>query len=354
MPEIPKQKIYEWQLPNIQQLKRKAPIYLQAYLDQSGLSTEQFQIVALDAGEESACYHLFNSKVSIILKFKLTGGFEEATKLDAWRASGVPVPKVLDHGIISDLAHSGRNAQFVVLQAIIDQNLQTSPLGYRAIDANLSIAPEIGRQMGVALAKMHQSKPAHTGISTEFFKSFIANQLKTNISYLESKGINASQIANLQGITEQHSFLTNPTYIHADFGIHNILVNDQKGVQIIDPSYKPLVSDPYWDVALILFRLDISRLMHQINPSSNTVTYQYNKFSSCYKPLISAYITEQGKVFDEKRLSAYKIIALLSKMTYRENKLKKWIAQGIDDENIYQSEIEAYRQYLFQTFSILR
>lgn len=358
MNEIPK-----WFTPEVKKIKTLAPIYLNLFLEQRGFNINDFRIRTLNTGEASACYFLARPEGSSIIKFKNTGAFAEAEALNVWSSRGVQVPKVLDVGTIKDQTN-GSDMQFLQLEAICNQNNdEIALLGYEFIDANPLKASEIGKQMGVELAKMHGSSAIHAfgrfaDLQGQIYSSW--TEYLTNLlgkeeyqKYFFSKGITKTQLSAVSDRLTNFVFPGTGVYIHGDFGIHNILVSNKHnlGVYVIDPD--PQIGNPYLDIASILFRLQISKIMYDLNPNNAEVASQYTKFTNCYQALINSYLSHSPEQYDPQKSAIHKAIALLPKMVYREKKLKMWIRDKRGDIESYQAEIYAYRLFLLNAIEEL-
>ncbi|OGH30138.1 MAG: hypothetical protein A3F30_00590 [Candidatus Levybacteria bacterium RIFCSPHIGHO2_12_FULL_37_12] len=309
MNEIPTHISQQWFSPEAKKLKTLAPIYLNLLLKQRGFNINDFHIRALDTGETSACYLLMHSEWPSVIKLKNTGAFAEAETLDTWYSQGVQVPKVLDTGTVRDQANNS-DIQFLQLETICNQNNdEIAPLGYEFIDANLSRASELGNLMGKELAKMHSASSAHVfgrfgdiqGPVYPLWNGYLTDLLLQYREYFLSKGITESQLRMLFKRLTKITFPEKGSYIHGDFGIHNILVSQKQGIKVyvIDPD--PQIGDPYFDVASILFRLQISKIMYDLNPSNTEIAYQYTKFTNCYQSLIDSYFSHSPEQYESIR-----------------------------------------------------
>ncbi len=350
MNEFPQHTIPPWLSSEAKALKTNASVYLRSFLEQRGIDMQKLRMVVLNTGEISASYYLENLETPAVLKMKTHGAFAEAETLTVWNACGVHVPKVLDAGVIE-------NVQFLLLEPIRNRDGQIAPLGYEFIDAHLSDASEIGRLMGVELTKMHSAPSAYgfggfTGAQGPVYPAwdrYLSFLLDTYREYLFSKGITERQIGVLYELLPTLLFPEHGVHIHGDFGIHNILVSDQNdlGVYIIDPD--PQIGDPYTDIASIMFRLQISKIMHGLKSDNAEIAHQYVKFTRCYQALINAYFSQTPEPYDLQRSAIHQIIALLPKMSNREAKLRMWIKDGWGDSEAHEQEIYAYEVFLRDT-----
>jgi len=130
-------------------------------------------------------------------------------------------------------------------------------------------------------------------------------------------------------------------------------VSQKQGIKVyvIDPD--PQIGDPYFDVASILFRLQISKIMYDLNPSNTEIAYQYTKFTNCYQSLIDSYFSHSPEQYDPQRSAIHRAITLLPKMANRERKLEMWIKDKRGDSESYQAEIYAYRLFLLNAIGEL-
>jgi|SRR3989344_609478 len=354
MNEIPIHTTQQWFSLEAKRLKTFAPIYLDLLLKQKGLDIKDFHIRTMNTGETSACFLLVHPERPSIIKLKNTGVFAEAETLSIWSSQGVQVPKVLDVGVIDKICNNQTEVQFLQLEAICNQDGEIAPLGYEFIDTNVMYAPEVGQQMGAQLAKMHRA-PTIRGFGRfadipgpvySFWATYLANYLEEYQDYLFSKDITEPQLQSISNSLPSIDFSNMGSYIHGDFGIHNILVHGKQNprVYIIDPD--PQIGDPYVDVALIMFRLQISKLMYDLKPNNTEVGFQHIKFTNCYRSLLDSYFSITSDQYDPKRCAVHRITALLPKIVNREKKLDSWIRNNYGDVESHQAEVLAYKLFL--------
>lgn len=343
--EIPLHIVDPWITDKAKRLKTLAPQIIFRAIDGLGLAVDSGKVVTLNSGEISASYYLKSRGRPFIVKLKTEGAVEEAETLKAWRNGGVNVPEVTGVYLANDIS-DGFSVQALAMEAILDEAGKPAPLGYQFIDADVARASSIGSLMGQELSKAHKVKTEQVSISWE---SFLRQLLIQHEDYLYSKGITTKEMEavseRLSGINLQDI----STYIHGDFGVHNVLVSERitRSVYIIDPD--PLIGDPYMDIAAIVFRLEMSRRMYESNPENREISYQYEKFMRCYEALLAAYFANTNESIDYSRLSVNKL-TLLPKMRNRENKLRVWIAERKGDVQALKEEINAYSPFLMDFF----
>lgn len=353
MKEIPTHVIQQWISPESKRLKERAPQYLYSFMEARNLAVSNFYIEALASGETSASYYLEGLNSTFVLKIKPYGASAESETLRAWHSGGVHVPNVLDVGLIKGTLGEV-DVQYLQLEAIMDRNDQIAQLGYEFIDGAVFRAAEIGKLMGTELAKMHAIPSVRkfglfgdrSGKTYFSWNEYLLELLQQNTDYLFHKGITQIELNHLRQQLRRIDFPEAGNYIHSDFGVHNILVADRQtlDIYVIDPD--PQTGNPLFDLAAIMFRLQVSTIMHDLQPENPEIQHQYKKFVDCYQALVRSYSSQSRNRLDPREIAIHQVVTLLPKMSNREKKLKTWIHDGVGDAQIYRTEIDTYRLYL--------
>lgn len=340
--QIPTHKVDSPMLPEVRGLRTKAPGYLVSLIENGVLGNIESASV-LEGGEVSACYFLKTDDGPRVVKLRHKGIEAEVEALKAWQAQGVHIPEVKAVGVVPMTLAEKDPVKYLVLRGIVGRDGLPALTGDKYLTLHPDMADEVGKSMGIELGKMHQAKSdgLFGGFSDMWGKDQAAvtlaehftNKIHYYSSFLLELGIPNDQIELVVKNIKSISFPVRGTYVHGDFGMHSVLIEDDdpSKVSVFDPN--PIIGDPYWDIALRYNKAELNKAKYEAQPDNDEYKALYERDKTYLDALMGSYKKIAGVEIDGRRLLANQVVQEMSGIKYAEGKI-----------SLQQSEITANGQ----------
>ncbi len=352
---IPEHKPEIWMSKEIQELRANAHHHLNYLIENGDLGNitsvadlEPGQVTALEGGISSACYFVRSDENPVVVKFRRFGGDAEIIVLRKWHDNGIAVPTIISSGILpNEQTPTDPPTTYLVMEGVTDSENGPAKSGHAFLEQHQDKISALGELMGKELAKIHQlttnkpfgfiDKEDPQGYTWPEYLQSILSQYE---QYLKSFDISAEEIEILKRNLFIPEYPKEGSYLHGDYGLHNVLVEsaDPLKIKIFDPN--PLIGDPYFDLARILYHYETL----EANVTDKERTRIYKEFIDS---LMKTYIETTGQPLAQTRLEANFLIRALTITRNREKRLdaKITFATGEEKDN-HERELAILRDLL--------
>lgn len=328
--EIPRHKVEMFHSPESQIIRAHTPQLLNTLVDQGVLGNIESvadikpgSVTALEGGLSSACYFLENNGKPVAIKFRTWGVDSEAETLRIWREVGVNVTQINSSGDVPLNIGTKNPVRYLILEGIVDESGNPAPTGGKFLSNHPDLLQVIGAEMGHQLFLLHQAKAEHPfgsfgdGSARPQFETWsqhLSEIVETNKKYLLDIGVGQRSIDDVLQKYQQIHFPIQGSYLHNDFNLDNILVENINPlkIRVFDPD--SLIGDPYWDLARVISRQDFHQL--QAEKQGDTAQPWLEKEKTVNASLSDSYFKEAGQELDEQRLQANLIGVTIIKNLY--------------------------------------
>ncbi len=357
--DIPTHPIEPWMFPEAQELRGNAPHHLVSLIESGELGNitsihdlQPSQVSALAGGEKSVCFYLENENSALVVKLRYAGTESEAQALLAWEERGLPVPKILSHGIVPGTGDQEKPVGFIIEEAILDADGNLSKAGHKFVLRNPEMRTEVARRLGILLSEIHGveapvelgfggfADDLESGNRYNSFGEFLAGNLDFLKNTLLNEGFSPEELDSIAEAVGQIQFTDRAVYAHGDYGPHNALVknSDPEDLVIFDPN--PLLADPYWDIAPTINWLEIRKQKAEASPENEKYQVEYEKAKQYAQSFLSGYKAEAGEEFDEKRMDAIRFMRLVRRIDYDRRKENHPVEPKVFSKEKMQRDLE--------------
>lgn len=293
-------------------------------------------IIGQTEGVRSACFRieLQNGK-SLVIKLALSDASDAATALKSWASVGAHVPNVYAAGSLS-VDTNAKKVFYIVMDLISAKNESERVLdGYEYLDAHHTETDTIGFGIvaGNVLAGLHASPQVSFFGKGDFafttsYAEQITNLLAERAQLITDLGFPLERFSTFQHLLGERSS-ENGSWVHGDFGPHNILVvhNHPLELAVIDPM--AFVSDCYWDLATVANKLLWMQEQFADNQADKKLGFKLEREEWFNHGVFLGYATATNTEIDVKRLKLNQIAQFIWKITKSETDGVMQLTQGL-------------------------